>query len=109
MTGLSFFIRVLLLIMLLIAVGNLPYGYFEFLRVWVSVSGIFLLLYELKQPIKTLAIYFYIGLILLFNPISPLYFSKSTWIFLDILSVILICISFYLESRRQDNTKEEEQ
>lgn len=100
---LSFFLRIILLIIVLIAIGKMPYGYYEFLRNFVSMSSLLLLIYELKQTTKTTSVYFYVALILLFNPIVPFYFSKNTWILLDVLSVILICISFYFDSQRKDD------
>ena len=76
--------------MLFLAIFKLPYEYYTLLR-----YAIFFI-----AAISALAIFDehtgialgYVVIALLFNPISPIYLDKSTWIIIDILaSITFIC------------------
>lgn len=75
-------------LMLVFAIGNLPYGYYQFLRLVIFVSGLFAAyrFYEVEK--SKLASLFGIAA-LLFNPIFPVYLDKSTWIGIDLITSFL--------------------
>lgn len=85
-----------------IAILNLPYGYYTFLRILVSIScGIYI--YENRS----LGANFWnivLGIILvLFNPIIPIYLTKSIWMSIDALvGVVFLIVSF---SKKRNDEK----
>jgi hypothetical protein len=79
--------------MLILAIPVIwPYSYFQILR-WVVMSvAIYnaFLAYESKANVWV----FIMGSIaILFNPISPIYFKKETWVMLDLITSVLMFIS----------------
>mgnify|MGYP001081088482 CR=1 FL=1 len=78
--------------LLIFAIFPLPYGYYQFLRLFVAIaSGISAFVaYEDKN--QGLAIIFAIVLIL-FNPLIPIYLSKEIWIPIDIIVGIFFGVS----------------
>lgn len=81
---------------LLFAIFPLPYGYYTILRLAVSISSGISVFNCLENEETGLALVF--GLILLlFNPIFPIYLDKGTWIMIDIIIGIFFAISGFNE------------
>ncbi len=81
-------------VMLLLAIPDLPYGYYTLLRWVVTASAIFLfwVAYKLERKFWL----FSMGIVaLLFNPIAPIYFDKETWVIIDFIVAILFLISIF--------------
>lgn len=69
-----------------------PYGYFQFLRWVVSIASVYSAYVAYESKNKTWV--FIMGAItILFNPISPIYLQKETWVILDLIASILMFIS----------------
>jgi len=85
-------------VMLILAILNLPYGYYTFLRLGITISaGIFTYyFYESKETIWTVV---FGAIALLFNPIVPVYLDKSTWVLIDIVTAIVF---FYSSTKKHD-------
>jgi len=84
--------KILVILFLLGALGDNPYGYYQFLR-WLilGVSGYSAYL-AYNSGRKIWAGIF--GLIaILFNPFIPFYLSRSTWQPIDIIVAIIFLIS----------------
>lgn len=80
------------IIILLLALGSLPYGYYQFLRWAITIIGAYsaYLAYEQKNITWT----WIFGLIaILFNPIIPFIFAKDTWQTIDVITAIIIIIN----------------
>ena len=69
-------------ILCVVAVLPLPYGFYTFLRLVVSVAGIFAAI-ELKREENFLWVLFG-GIVLLFNPLIPVYLSRELWFPIDL-------------------------
>ncbi len=90
---------ILLAILYLIGTANMDYGYYTFIRIATLILlGIFLFAYMsytdsfINFPNVTAII-----IMILFNPITPIYLSKSVWIVFDIISAIVLVIdSLYI-------------
>ncbi|MGI6340803.1 MAG: DUF6804 family protein [Minisyncoccales bacterium] len=80
------------IIMLLIAVGDLDYGYYQILRIVITIFAIiFIFLFKtLEQNVLMIIM---IVIAILFNPIFPIYLDKDVWIILDFISSVLFLIS----------------
>jgi len=87
--------RVIAAIMLIIAVANLPYGYYRLLRLVVCSVSAFGVYLTYKRG-KTIWVILLGIMALLFNPIFPIYFSKDIWIVIDLLGGILFIISLLI-------------
>ncbi len=75
--------------MLILAIpSGLPYGFYILLRWVISIaSGIIMYnSYKLKLPVWT---FVFGALVFLFNPIFPVYLSKSAWVLVDLVAAIL--------------------
>ena len=94
-------IPVILIALLLISIADMEYGYYQFLRIAVFLGSIahgFICAFTCRNlsyilvPLAVMAI--------VWNPISPLYLVKETWVICDIVGAIaeaVICaLSFIL-------------
>jgi hypothetical protein len=83
--------------MLIIAIGYLPYTYYEILRWVVFVSSIILIIYcVVKVKTKSailLAVNLYALLLLTFNPISSIHLDKGLWQIIDFFSAVLFILT----------------
>ncbi|MDC0564565.1 hypothetical protein OAP51_07215 [Alphaproteobacteria bacterium] len=66
----------------LLAVLPLPYGFYTFLRLAVSIAGVFSAI-ELKREENFLWLFFG-AIVLLFNPIIPIYLTREVWFPIDL-------------------------
>lgn len=88
-------IKIAVIILLTLALLKLPYGYYTFLRIIVTGVSIYLayLYYEEENKIFT---YIFSFIALLFNPLIPIYLSKSIWNVFDVLVAIFYFISIFI-------------
>jgi len=80
-------------VLLLLTFFSWPYGYYGFLRIVVTATAIYYSYYLYEHSlVEKLNIWFWglISLVILFNPIFPIYFSKSVWGIFDIFAAIFI-------------------
>ena len=80
--------------MLLLAIpsGIWPYGYYQILR-WVVTATAIYVAYNARRGGKP-AWSWVMGMVaVLFNPLWPIYLSKGTWIWLDLIVAILFLVS----------------
>lgn len=75
--------------LLFLGVFSLPYGYYMLLRVIVFVSALYLI-----SQNKNEWLYIFLGIAILFNPILPIYLSKTIWIPIDIAVGILYLFNY---------------
>ena len=79
---------ILSILMLFGAVAEWPYGYYTILRWITCLTSILVVLQAFKKNIDWAKVVF-IVIAILFNPLAPIYLSRSTWIPLDIITAIL--------------------
>lgn len=79
---------------LFLAIFALPYGYYTLLRFFIFILGGFV---SYKFFISKLSFWGWSFAVVsyLFNPIFPVYLSKSTWIFIDLISAVLFALAAY--------------
>jgi hypothetical protein len=82
-------ISIILSFAMLIALFDLPYSYYELLRALVFFGGMFLVysIYNI-DGFEGLFIFIFIGMILLWNPIFPVYMSRSSWAIFNVFGVV---------------------
>ena len=87
-----------------IAVFDLPYGYYQFLRIAVTTWAILTLIQAnnrlAESPGKTCTMLLTGGIAILYNPIFPIHLDKDTWTLLNIISIPLILLITFLTPHR---------
>lgn len=75
---------------------NLPYGYYQFLRIFLTISAIYYLYLQ-----KDIPYYFFGWLIvaIIYNPILPLYFTRSNWGIINITTILFTSFWVYKTKR----------
>lgn len=71
-------------VLLILAIFSLPYGYYTFLR-WVVTAASIYVAYYLSES-KDNKLWIFVGLAVLFNPIAPIYSTKSFWVIVYLIS-----------------------
>lgn len=82
-------------LLLILAIFNLPIGYYTFMRIGVTTASIYLISQKLRNGVNLQIVI--LGIIgILFNPIWPIYLcSKSAWKPIDIIaSIIFLILAF---------------
>ncbi len=80
--------------LLLLALVNLPIGYYTFLRIAVTIGAVAVLIKEFENGINFWFISFAF-IAILFNPIIPIYLrDKDIWMPIDIIAAIIFGIKF---------------
>lgn len=88
--------------LLILAIADLPYGYYQFLRIVISIIAGINAFGELEKENKMLFFYFALVLIL-FNPIIPIHLDKSTWTPIDLIAGIIFGISAFTYKDKEEN------
>ena len=92
-------ILIIMAILLLIAIFDLPYGYYAFLRI-VTVCVFGYLAYEAKQAERIAAFFIYLGLAVLFQPLFKIALGRTVWNSVDVLVAAGLLISVFFNSRK---------
>ena len=86
-------------IALLLGIFKFPIEYYTFLRIVVSIGATIILFGEFKKELNIWLVLFGI-LVILFNPILPIYlYKKSLWVPIDIAAALLF-ICYTLKNRK---------
>ena len=79
---------ILSIFMLFGAIAEWPYGYYILLR-WITCITSILVAFQAFEKNIDWAKVVFIVIAILFNPLAPIYLSRSIWISLDIITGIL--------------------
>lgn len=82
-------------ILLILALGPWPYGYYQLLRLIVCGASAFLAYREFKRRgvgVWTLSLG---ALALLFNPIVPVHLTRSAWAVIDLGAAAVLALHFW--------------
>lgn len=74
-------------IMSFLAISDLPYGYYTLLRLVVCSTGIIYLIFFRNDKYPTIDTIVFV-VVLLWNPIIPVYLTKEIWTVLDLMVAI---------------------
>ncbi|PIP65456.1 hypothetical protein COU77_00315 [Candidatus Peregrinibacteria bacterium CG10_big_fil_rev_8_21_14_0_10_49_16] len=89
-------VKILVVLALLFAVADLPYFYYQLLR-WIVCGTAAYSAYQAYEKQKTVWMWIFISLAILFNPIAPIYFTRAIWQFLDVGTAVVFCVSLFIE------------
>lgn len=79
-------------VLLFLALAKMPYGYYTFLRLSIMILS-FVFAYEAFKNHRALWGWAFVGIAIIFNPIIPVYFQRSTWHVIDITAGIIFLAS----------------
>ncbi len=87
------------IVFLIFGIFKLPYGYYTFLRIFITLSAIGILIsdvedFEFSQNVKVGSII----VSLLYNPIMPVYLNKTAWLPINIFTVIYFMTALKISS-----------
>jgi hypothetical protein len=95
---------VILAAVLGIAVLDMPYGYYQFVRFLVCLAGIAI---AVSGRSRMLTLFGVVAAIL-FNPLWPIHFTKDIWRWLDgLFAIAFLAIGFAVRSPRPIKDEEE--
>lgn len=82
------------IIMLFLALGQWPYGYFILLRWVVAAGAIIVALNAFDKNIDWAKVVF-IFIAILFNPIAPIHLSRESWIPIDVVVGAIFIFAYF--------------
>lgn len=89
--------------LLLLALADLPHGYYSFLRIVITIiAG--LNTFILLDGGNKILFYIFISIAILFNPFIPIYLNKATWAPIDVLAGLFFLVTVFLKTT-DDNDK----
>jgi hypothetical protein len=84
-------------LLLLIALGDHPYGYYTFLRWAVCTAAIVVAWVAWRSDVEW-AMWPFIGIAILFNPLVPVYLQRSTWQPIDVICALAFGLAISLKN-----------
>jgi hypothetical protein len=75
-----------------------PYSYYILLRWIISIASIFIAYSFYNSKLQAWALIFG-AVAILFNPIVPIYFAKSTWVIFDFIGACLFFIAAFSKKK----------
>jgi hypothetical protein len=82
-------IKLLLAGALLVCLFDMPYGYYEFVRI-LSIIGFAILAYNEYVKKRIPLVIVYIGLIILFQPLIKIHLGRQIWNIVDIIVAVAL-------------------
>ena len=93
-------LKLTLSILLLLCLADMPYGYYELVRI-VGLIGFALLAYQVNQKGNQVEMIIYIGLALLFQPFFKIALGRLLWNVVDVLVAIGLLLSIVLNHKNK--------
>jgi hypothetical protein len=88
-------------LLLLIAIAPMPYGYYQFLRITITVvTGINA--YDLYQKKQNNWLVAFVAIVILYNPIIVIHLDKAIWKPINIVTAVFFGV-FALVKKHKDN------
>ncbi len=88
-------------ILSIVALAQLPYGYYQFLRIVICIAATYLTYreYQLDDKITIWAVIFAL-LAVLFNPIIPVHLKRDIWAVFNIICAIIFIAHLIITIRK---------
>ena len=95
-----FILPLVIAAILFISIAELPYGFYTLMRIIVPIlSAIYLFFAYMEKEEFSLMLIPNILIVILWNPIFPIYFDKGTWIGIDTIAGICEIVIAYFSYR----------
>jgi len=89
-----------------VAVVDMPYSFYRLLR-WIVCAVALMSAWQLQKSRRSGWVWSHAIVALLFNPLTPFYFSKGTWSLIDLLAGMLFLVTLQIfreDEKRAKNT-----
>lgn len=87
-------------LLLLIAILDMPYGYYQILR-WIICGYALTIAYNNhKEEIYNLSTILFGLWAITYNPIAPIHFEKDIWIIINLLTAMTLVFKFVIEIKK---------
>lgn len=93
-------IKMFLILLLLCCLFDLPYWYYQLVRIFGTIGFAYLSWKEYKERLKLTPLLLAISAILL-NPIIKISFSRNIWQFVDIILAVILLLTLLFEKKIQ--------
>lgn len=91
-------------VLLLLAIAPLPYGYYQFLRIAITiVAGI--LAYNSFLAKQKTWFYLFIPIVILYNPILPFHLDKEIWLPINLLTFIVFLVYIFFKKDEKKSSQ----
>lgn len=87
-------IKIILSILLFICLADMPYGYYQIVRL-SGIIGFSILAYQSYQEDKQTEMIIYIGLALFFQPFFKVALGRLVWNIVDVIIGLILIISIW--------------
>jgi hypothetical protein len=95
--------------LLLLALLDWPYVYYQVLRLVVSVCGVVLAYFHYDRVNKLDTIVLLLGcMVVVYNPIKGPSFKRATWEIVNVATAVLLVVKLVVEKRRTDSIERSE-
>jgi hypothetical protein len=94
-------IKVVLAILLLLSLLEMPYGFYQIVRL-VAMIGFGILAYDANTNGKKNEVIFFVGLALLFQPFIKVALGREIWIIVDLIVGVFLIASVFNDLRKSD-------
>lgn len=91
-------IKIVLAALLLACLLDMPYGYFQLVRV-AAIIGFGILAFDANTKNRNSEMILYIGLIVLFQPIYKIALGRSLWNIVDVIVGIYLLASIFFRKK----------
>ncbi len=97
-------IKVILAIIFFICLADMPYGYYQLVR-FSALVGFVILAYYANEKHKKLEVIIFISLAVLFQPFIKIAFGRSIWNIIDLVVGIVLLLSIFLPTQKNQNAR----
>ena len=91
----SFKFLIIISLLLFVAVMELPYGYYTFMRIIVCSSASFMCFKQFKNEKKNTWFWIWAVIAILFNPIFSIHLDKEIWMAIDAITGLIFAYAAY--------------
>jgi len=91
-------IKISLAVLLLICLFHMPYGLYQLFR-YIAMVGFAILAYYAYERKNIPVVILFVALALLFQPLSKVPLGRQSWIMVDILVSVGLCVSLVVQGR----------
>ncbi|HEX7887340.1 MAG TPA: DUF6804 family protein [Phenylobacterium sp.] len=89
-------------VLLVVAIGPWPYGFYTLLRLAVCGAAGYLACALIRRSPGLWLGWAFVGLALLYNPVIRVHLDRYTWVFLNLASAVLFAATGWLSQRTRE-------
>ena len=97
-------IKIILAILFFICLADMPYGYYQVVRI-AALAGFIILAYIANEQEKKMEMILYIGLAILFQPFYKFAPGRFIWNVIDVAVGVLLLLSIVFADKLTKNQK----